>query len=85
VSIELLLNRTGTVRATFFYRENADMLGGGSGSTGNLQTRRYGASISYGREFDGNKARGKKKKAKDTIQTSAAIPPKDSIDTDNQR
>ena len=63
VTIELLLNKSGTVRASFFYRENVDYFNPGS-TSGNLQTRRYGASISYGREFDsfGNLLSDDKKK-----------------------
>lgn len=66
VTIELLLNKSGTVRASFFYRENVDYLSGTS-STGSLQTRRFGASISYGREFDSGKGKGKRKPVADTI------------------
>jgi hypothetical protein len=51
VSVDLRLNQSGSVRATFFYRENVDFLNSGSTAAG-LQTRRYGASLSYGREFD---------------------------------
>ena len=79
VTIELLLNKSGTVRASFFYRENVDYFNPGSPG-GSLQTRRYGASISYGREFDsfGNllpgdtkkKGRGKRKPASDSTRLS---------------
>jgi len=48
VTVELLLNKSGSVRASFFYRENADYLNVATAG----QTRRYGASISYGKEFD---------------------------------
>jgi hypothetical protein len=80
VTIELLLNKSGSVRASFFYRENVDYFNPGS-TGGNLQTRRYGASISYGREFDsfgnllsddkGKKSRGKLKPVEETSQSKA--------------
>jgi hypothetical protein len=67
VTIELLLNKTGSLRANAFYRENVDFLTAQGAGSGNLQTRRYGASISYGKEVDlyGKKARnrGKRKDA----------------------
>ena len=64
VTVELLLNKSGTVRASFFYRENVDYFNPGSNTGSGLQTRRYGANISYGREFDafGNLLSGDKKK-----------------------
>ena len=51
VQLEVLLNTTGTLRATIFYRQNVDFLYGYS-TSGNPQTRRYGASLSYNKEFD---------------------------------
>jgi hypothetical protein len=51
VSLQLLLNKTGTMRATFFYRQNVDFLNGFT-TSGSPQTRRYGASVSYNKEFD---------------------------------
>ena len=75
VTIELLLNKSGTVRASFFYRENVDYLTpGGATASGSLQTRRYGASISYGREFDSVGRSGKKKKkGKGKLKPEAAL------------
>jgi hypothetical protein len=52
VTLELLLNSSGTVRATFFYRQNVDYLTGGIGGTGGYTTRRYGTSLSYNKEFN---------------------------------
>ncbi len=51
VSLQLLLNKTGSMRATFFYRQNVDFLNGFT-TSGSPQTRRYGASLSYNKEFD---------------------------------
>lgn len=50
VSLDLLLNKTGSIKATFFYKQNIAFLTGNA--PGSIIPRRYGASISYGREFD---------------------------------
>jgi hypothetical protein len=64
VSVELLLNKSGSVKATFFYRENVDFLTGASTST-NITAKRYGSSISYGKEFNSfGELFGRKKKQK---------------------
>ncbi|MFL5740771.1 MAG: hypothetical protein ACJ75B_11175 [Flavisolibacter sp.] len=65
VTLELLVNKTGSLRATFFYRENMDFLTGSAPS--GIVPRRYGASIGYGREFDNleelfNRKKGLKRK-----------------------
>ncbi len=49
ISAEWLINQSGTVRATFFYRENLDYL---TTSVGSRTTKRAGASIAYRKEFD---------------------------------
>jgi len=82
VTIELLLNKSGSVRATFFYRENVDFLNAAT-TAGSLQTRRYGASISYGKEFDSvtglvtgdkkKKGRGKRKPVSDSTQATPVV------------
>ncbi|WP_162944702.1 translocation/assembly module TamB domain-containing protein [Flavisolibacter nicotianae] len=51
VSLQILLNKTGSLRATFFYRQNVDFLNGFT-TSGSPQTRRYGTSLSYNKEFD---------------------------------
>ncbi len=51
VTLEVLLNQTGSLRATFFYRQNIDYLNG-IATNGSPQTRRYGTSLSYNKEFD---------------------------------
>lgn len=88
VTIELLLNKSGSVRATFFYRENADFLTATS-TAGNLQTRRYGASISYGKEFDavGDVFNGnqKKKKSRGKLKSANNPPQNDNVVKDSTR
>jgi hypothetical protein len=50
VSLELLLNKSGSIKATFFYKQNVDFLTGTA--PGSIVPRRYGATISYGKDFD---------------------------------
>lgn len=81
VSLELLLNKSGSIKATFFYKQNLDFLMGTAPTS--IVPRRYGTSISYGREFDNLGELFGKKKSKpvkaqtDTIQKT----PIDSVDT----
>jgi len=51
VTTEWLINEKGTIRATFFYRENLDFV---TGTTASAPTRskRLGAGIAYRKEFD---------------------------------
>ncbi len=52
VTLEWLINKSGSLRASFFYKENSDYLTAtASGGTGKA-TKRYGGSISYRRDFD---------------------------------
>lgn len=51
VTMEWLINESGTIRASFFYRENADFLTTNS-SGGPGRARRYGGSLSYRKEFN---------------------------------
>lgn len=78
VTVELLLNQSGSLRATFFYRQNVDFLIGNT-NTG-IIPRRYGTSLSYAREFDNlgellnrKKSTNKKKTNKDTLQKNPAV------------
>lgn len=79
VTAEWLINESGTVRATFFYRQNLDFLGGTSAG-GGIRTTRTGASISYRKEFDSlkefffNKKKGRLKAqaAKDSLESGDA-------------
>ncbi|MBA2500413.1 MAG: translocation/assembly module TamB domain-containing protein [Chitinophagaceae bacterium] len=49
VTAEWLINKSGSVRATFFYRENLDYL---TTSVSSRTTKRAGVSIAYRKEFD---------------------------------
>ncbi|MCZ2460075.1 MAG: translocation/assembly module TamB [Chitinophagales bacterium] len=51
VTMEWLINQSGTIRASFFYRENTDYLSLTT-SGGPARSRRTGASIAYRNEFD---------------------------------
>ena len=51
VTTEWLINKSGTIRATFFYRENVDFLTGNT-TSGNGKSRKYGASLAYRRDFN---------------------------------
>lgn len=64
VTAEWLINESGTIRASFFYRQNLDYLT--SSSSGAARTKRTGASIAYRKEFDtlGEFFKGKKKEKK---------------------
>lgn len=50
VTAEWLINQSGSIRASFFYRQNLDYLT--TSNTGAARTKRSGASISYRKEFD---------------------------------
>jgi hypothetical protein len=84
VTAEWLINQSGTIRASFFYRQNLDYLT--SSSTGAARTKRSGASIAYRKEFDTVREffGGKKKKKQqqqppppttDTLQRTTTVPP----------
>lgn len=62
VTAEWLINQSGTIRASFFYRENLDYLTTNNSSA--ARTKRSGASIAYRKEFDslGEFFNGKKRK-----------------------
>ena len=52
VTLEWLVNPSGSLRASFFYRENTDYLNSTiSGGTGK-SAKRYGGSFSYRKDFD---------------------------------
>lgn len=74
VSLELMLNKTGSIRATFFYKQNIDFLTATTSAGTGLVPKRYGTSISYGREFDnlaelfGKKPKKPKRNPTDTTQ-----------------
>jgi TamB, inner membrane protein subunit of TAM complex len=89
VTAEWLINQSGTIRASFFYRQDLDYLT--TSSTGAARNKRSGASIAYRREFDTSgefitEFFGKKRKKKqplqppppattDSLQRTTAVPP----------
>lgn len=75
VVLELLVNKSGSVKATFFYKQNVDFLSGNTTATG-LQPRRYGAGIGYGKDFNSIGDLFGKKKSKQKKET--VVPPADS-------
>jgi hypothetical protein len=58
---EFLINKSGTIRATIFYKENVDLLTGSSTNAG--KSRKYGTSLTYRKDFNslGDIFRRKKK------------------------
>ena len=70
VTMEWLINQSGTVRASFFYRENTDYLST-TASGGPARSRRTGASIAYRNEFNNLGEIFGKKKNKDKKQKTA--------------
>jgi len=47
---EFLINKSGSIRATIFYRENVDLLTGNATSVG--KSRKYGSSLTYRKDFN---------------------------------
>ena len=80
VTLEWLINPSGTLRASFFYRENTDYLTTNSGGSGK-SAKRYGGSHTYKKEFErvGDLFNGifkkKPKPVNDTTTTTSGIPP----------
>ncbi len=81
VTLEWLINPSGTLRASFFYRENTDYLATNSTGTGK-SAKRYGGSLTYKKEFervgdlfDGIFRKRKPKPVTDTTGTSTLSPP----------
>lgn len=81
VTAEWLINQSGTIRASFFYRQNLDYLT--SSNSGAARTRRTGASIAYRREFDSISDFFRKKKKK--AQTEAPIAGSDSTKVEKEK
>lgn len=77
VTIEVLLNKSGSLRATFFYRENLDFLGGSTAAS--LREKRYGSSISFSRQFESlfGWLTGKKNRGRGILKAEANNPPAD--------
>jgi hypothetical protein len=70
VTAEWLINQSGTIRTSFFYRENIDYLA--TSTTGAARTKRSGANISYRKEFDSIKALFNRSRKK--LTPPAALP-----------
>ncbi|MBK7288812.1 MAG: translocation/assembly module TamB domain-containing protein [Chitinophagaceae bacterium] len=85
VTLEWLINQSGSLRASFFYRENADYLtatvAGGSGKS----TKRFGGSLSYRKDFDKLSDIFKKKKKNPPVEPEpeADVPKKENQDPGN--
>ena len=47
---EFLINKSGTIRATIFYKENVDLLTGTASAAG--KSRKYGTSLTFRRDFN---------------------------------
>jgi hypothetical protein len=76
VTAQWRINKSGTIRASFFYRQNVDYLLNNGGNNIGQRTTRTGANISYRKEFDNiGKRNGKLKKS------AAAVPVSDSTTT----
>jgi len=82
VTTEWLINQTGTIRATFFYRQNLDFLAPTSTSSAiatatPTKTTRVGAGVAYRKEFDHigelfRRNKNKKKQSTNNINTPAS-------------
>ncbi len=70
VTAEWLINQSGTIRTSFFYRENLDYLA--TSTSGAARTKRSGANISYRKEFDS--IRGLFNKQKRRLAQPAVVP-----------
>jgi hypothetical protein len=73
VTMEWLINQSGTLRASFFYRENTDYF---STSTSPGRARRYGGSLTYKKEFNSLKDlfRRKSKRQPEVPADSTTVP-----------
>ncbi|HEX7847736.1 MAG TPA: hypothetical protein VF476_18175, partial [Chitinophagaceae bacterium] len=85
VTMEWLINESGTIRATFFYRKDADYLT--TTSSGNPgRATRYGGSITYRKEFNKLKELfNNNKKKKDKAQTEDPPPPPDANKNEEEK
>jgi hypothetical protein len=72
VTAEWLINQSGTVRASFFYRQNIDYLT--TSTTGAARTKRSGASISYRKEFETLGEFFGRKKNKPAVKVRKQVP-----------
>jgi hypothetical protein len=58
VTAEWLINPSGSIRASFFYKQNLDYLT--TSSTGAARNKRSGVSLAYRKEYEGKRKRTKK-------------------------
>ena len=74
VTLEWLINESGSIRASYFYRENTDYLNatttGGTGKS----AKRYGGSLSYRKDFDKLSDIFKRKKKPKTPPPGIEVP-----------
>ena len=73
VTLEWLINPSGSIRASFFYRENADYLTS-TISTGPGKAKRYGASLNFRKDFDKLSDVFRKRKKIPVVPPPPAIP-----------
>jgi hypothetical protein len=73
VTAEWLINESGSIRASFFYRQNLDYLT--TSSTGAARTKRTGANIAYRKEFDSLSQFFESKKKKKKVPIPPPPPP----------
>ena len=76
MTLEWLINPSGTLRASFFYRENTDYLAVSTDGSGK-SAKRYGGSLTYKKEFQnfGQLFDGIfRRKPKPIKDTSTAVP-----------
>ena len=84
VTAQWLINKSGSVRATFFYRQNLDFIGMSTTTGTGLVTTRTGANISYRKDFDHiGKPKGKLKTKPAMDSTSTPPSTEDSTQTSN--
>jgi hypothetical protein len=71
VTTEWLINEKGTIRATFFYRQNLDFITGNTNTSSSTITTRIGGGLGYRKEVDhiGDLFRGRKKQKKQNQNT----------------
>jgi len=75
VTAEWLINDKGTIRATFFYRQNLDFITGNASTSTSTITKRIGGGLGYRKEVDhiGDLFRGKKKQKKQNQTPAPAV------------
>ena len=75
VTTEWLINEKGSIRATFFYRQNLDFLTGNTSTSTSTITKRIGGGLGYRKEVDhiGDLFRGNKKQKKQNQSQAPAV------------